>query len=422
MQISDCRLPNQSELCNPQSAIRNPQSAIRNPQSAIRNLLSLPRVCAIVGRMHRRETERLLVAIRQAQAAPERVALATVVRVKGSAYRREGTRMLVRQNGTYECALSGGCHEPTVAEAALRVIETGEPRIVSYDLADDSLWGLGMGCSGAVDVRIERLEGDAMTREWLTVLERADAAVLATPLSGTSGRLLVRESGEIVGGLTESAIEREAVAHARAQLRAPFPQSGPRHIGSSEVFFEISTPPPELVIFGAGHDTVPLAHQATMLDFAVTIVDVRTAYLTADRFPTARLVSAHFSQFAGTVRLRAGSFVIVMNHHVERDRESLRFALDSEAGYIGVLGPRSRYQTLLAGLAAQGHVPSSASVARVRSPVGLSLGAETPEEVAVSILSEILAIRRGFEGGFLSGSVGSLHHPDGRRAPEEVRR
>ncbi len=365
--------------------------------------------------MHRRETERLLVAIRQAQAAPDRVALATVVRVKGSAYRREGTRMLVRPNGTYECSLSGGCLEPAVAEVAVGVIESGEPRIVTYDLAEDSLWGLDIGCSGAVDVRIERLDDDAMTRDWLSVLERGDAAVLATPLSGTSGRLLVRGTGEIVGGLADPVVERETIARAHEQLRAPFPQSGPEHIGSSEVFFEISAPAPDLVIFGAGHDAVPLAQQATMLDFAVTVVDVRAAYLTVDRFPTATLVSAHFSQFGGTVQLPPGSFALVMNHHVERDRESLRFALDSKAAYVGVLGPRSRYQKLLAGLAADGYVPSDASLSRVRSPVGLSLGAETPEEVAVSILGEILAIRRGFEGGFLSGSVRSLHRPEARR-------
>jgi xanthine dehydrogenase accessory factor len=365
--------------------------------------------------MHRRETERLLDAIRQARAASERVALATVVRVKGSAYRREGTRMLVRVNGTYECALSGGCLEPAVAEAALRVLETGDPRIVSYDLAEDSLWGLGMGCSGAVDVRIERLDDDPMTREWLTVLERGDLAALATPLSGTSGRVLVRGTGEIVGGLTDAAIEREAVAHAGTRLRAPFPQSGPEQIGGSEIFFELSTPSAELVIFGAGHDAVPLAEQATILDFAVTVVDARAAYLTADRFPAATLVPADFHELAGKVQLRAGSFVVVMNHHLERDQQSLRFALESEAAYVGVLGPRSRYQKLLVALAAEGFVPSASSLSRVRSPVGLSLGAETPEEVAVSILGEILAIRRGFEGGFLSGSVGSLHRPEATR-------
>jgi xanthine/CO dehydrogenase XdhC/CoxF family maturation factor len=104
-----------------------------------------------------------------------------------------------------------------------------------------------------------------------------------------------------------------------------------------------------------------------------------------------------------------------MNHHLERDEESLRFALESRAVYVGVLGPRSRYERLLARLAERGYVPAAAKLSRVRSPVGLSLGAETPAEVAVAILGEILAIRRGFAGGFLDGSVSSLHLPDSSR-------
>src|SRR5262245_20197000 len=108
--------------------------------------------------MDRREIERFLDAVRQARASGRRAAMATIVGVRGSAYRREGTHMLIRSDGTYECALSGGCLEASVAEAALRVIDTGEPVIVNYNLADDSLWGLGMGCSGAIDVRIERLD------------------------------------------------------------------------------------------------------------------------------------------------------------------------------------------------------------------------------------------------------------------------
>ena len=156
--------------------------------------------------------------------AGEPAALATVVRIKGSAYRREGTRMFVRQDGTYECSLSGGCLEPTVAEAAARVIATGAPVIVSYDLADDSVWGLGIGCSGAVDIRIERLEDDAVTRAWMTILERGDAAVLVTSLSGVAGRLIVGDAGIVAGGLSDAAVEQEAVARARDAAACGLPR------------------------------------------------------------------------------------------------------------------------------------------------------------------------------------------------------
>jgi xanthine dehydrogenase accessory factor len=365
--------------------------------------------------MDRRETERLLDAIRLARATGEPAAVATVVRVKGSAYRREGTRMFVRRDGTYECALSGGCLEPTVAEAAARVIATGAPVVVSYDLADDSVWGLGIGCSGAVDIRIERIEDDAITNAWLDVLERGDAAALVTPLTGASGRMIVRDTGGVVGGFSESGIEQAAATRARAHLAAANPVSGPERIGGAELFFEISTPAPDLVIFGAGHDAAPVARLAWTLGFAVTVVDVREAFLAPARFPNATLVCTPFSRLADRVTLRARSFVLVMNHHVERDQESLRFSLESEASYIGVLGPRARYDMLLGGLAQQGFVPDRSMAARVRSPVGLSLGAETPEEVAASIVGELLAIRRGFDGGFLNGSVGSLHRPEDTR-------
>src|SRR5262245_52314708 len=264
--------------------------------------------------MDRRETERLLNAIRQARAAGEPAALATIVRVKGSAYRREGARMFVRQDRSFECALSGGCLEPDVAEAAARVIATGEPVTVNYDLADDSVWGLGIGCSGAVDIRIERVEDDAITREWLSILERGKTAVLATPLAGVDGRMIVGDSGKRAGSLSDSGVERAAVARALERLTAPFPASGAETIGDAEIFFEIATPPPQLIVFGAGHDAPPVAQLAWSVGFSVTIVDAREAFLTADRFPDAMLVAAHFSQFSERVRLNAGSFVLIMNH------------------------------------------------------------------------------------------------------------
>jgi len=371
--------------------------------------------------MDRREIEHLLDSIRAARAAGEPVAIATVVRVRGSAYRREGTRMVIRRDGSYECALSGGCLEPAVAEAAARVIATGDPVVINYDLADDSIWGLGIGCSGAVDVRIERLDDDDVATAWWETLERGGAAALVTPLArgpeapGNTRRLLVRPTGETVGTLGSESLDREAAHRSLERLREPEPSPGTEWIGSDELFFEFNTPPPELVIFGGGFDAVPMADLAWTLGFSVTVVDVRDAFLSGGRFPHAKLIAAHFSQFADAVKLGAQSFVLVMNHHLERDQESLRFALDAGAAYIGVLGPRSRLQTLLARLATQAYEPPPAALACVRSPVGVALGAETPAEIAVSVVGEIMAIRRGFSGGFLNGSAATLHKSADKR-------
>jgi xanthine/CO dehydrogenase XdhC/CoxF family maturation factor len=361
--------------------------------------------------MDRRETVRILRAIREAAQAGQRVALATVVRVHGSAYRREGARVVVKEDGSYECLLSGGCLEPAVAAAAARVIATGEPVIAAYDLEEDSVLGLGMGCSGAVDIRIERVEDDPVTSAWLDVLERADEAVLVTPLAGASGRLLVREAGGVLGELSDSALQSAAAADARARLTSGSWYSSAERIGSAELFFEVSERPSRLVVFGAGADVAPLAALGVELGFEVVVVDVRDAFLSAARFPGVSRVCSHFSRFAELVALDARSYVVVMNHHLERDAESLRFALESEVPYIGVLGPRSRYFKLLDGLERQGYSPTMAAKLRVRSPVGLALGAEAPEEIAVSILGEILAIQRGFAGGFLNGREASLHRP-----------
>jgi xanthine dehydrogenase accessory factor len=363
----------------------------------------------------RRETERVLTAVRAAQSAGEPVALATVVRVLGSAYRREGTRMLVRRDGTYECMLSGGCLEPAIVEAAQQVIATGEPRIVRYDLAESVVWGLGLGCGGTVDIRIERLESDPLTRAWLEALERGTPAVLVTRLGGPAGRLFVGERGAVLGSLALPSLESRALGRARERLREPHQRSAAERLDDVELFFEMCAPAPDLVVFGAGHDAVPLVRLASEVGFAVSVADVREAYLTAGRFPGARLVSAPAGHFEASVRLGPRSFALIMNHNLARDEESLRCAFESEARYVGVLGPRSRYERLMASLTAAGYVPDPSRLAVVRSPVGLALGAETPEEVAVSVVGEMIALLYGFDGGFLSGLQGRIHSPDDRR-------
>lgn len=366
--------------------------------------------------MNLREAERFLSALAGVRAGGGRAAVATVVRVHGSAYRREGARMLVRADGTYECALSGGCLEPAVADAAARVIETGEPATVSYDLADDSIWSLNIGCSGAVDIRIERIEDDEVTTTWLDVLGRGEAAVLVTPLAGAAGRRLVFPSGGAVGRLSEAGLDSAADTRARELLAAGETRSAGERLGEAELFFEINVPPLALVILGAGQDAVPLARQAWSIGCEVTVVDPRSAYLRPDLFPGAHLVTTGFDRLASALSLRRGSYIVVMSHHMERDGQALRFAFGADPDYIGVLGPRARFEKLLATLEVEGFTPSPALLARLHSPIGLALGAETSDEVALSILAEILAVRRGFQGGFLNGSTGSLHRPAATRA------
>lgn len=361
--------------------------------------------------MNRREAERFLSALAEVRAAGGRAASATVVRVHGSAYRREGARMLVRPDGTYVCSLSGGCLEPAVADAAARVIATGAPATVSYDLADDSIWSLNIGCSGAVDIRIERIDDDEVTTAWLGVLERGEPAVLVTRLAGPDRRRVVFPSGASIGALGDAALDQVADRRAREHLVTPYPASRAETLAGSEVFFEVNQPPPALVVFGAGQDAAPLVQQAWTLGFTITVVDPRAAYLHRNLFAGARLVLTGFEELPAALTLPRGAFVAVMSHHMDRDRLALRFCFERDPAYIGVLGPRARYEKLLAHLRDEGYLPPPPLLERVHSPIGLALGAESPEEVALSVLGEILAIRRGFAGGFLSGETGSLHRP-----------
>jgi xanthine dehydrogenase accessory factor len=369
--------------------------------------------------MERREIEEILDAMRSARRSGQRVALATVVRVKGSAYRREGARMLIRDDGAITCMLSGGCLEPDVAEVARRVMTRGVPELRHYDLDEDIVWGLGLGCGGSVDVYIEPVDQDPLLARWLELLRNGALAVLAMRLVPERNRLLVTSSGDTSGGLGASALDARVRARAAEIMAAQHPRAVTQRIeldgaDEADVFFDVSAPPPELVIFGAGHDAIPVVALARSLGWQIAVVDARAAFLTPERFPGARLVLAHPAQFESQVLLGPRSYALIMNHHLERDGAALGFAVRSEAPYIGVLGPRARYETLLEALKAEAVELDQERLARVRSPLGLDIGAESPDEVALSIVAALLAARRGFAGGFLDGISGRIHDPAAR--------
>lgn len=355
--------------------------------------------------MEHHEAVQIVQGRREARALGLRAALATIVRVTGSAYRREGTRMLIREDGVQTCMVSGGCLEPEIAARALEVMQTGQAIVVPYDLSEDLVWGLGIGCGGAVDVRIERVDqSNRVLDAWFAALEAGEPAALVTPLGGAEGRMLVLGTGEVLGELSE-----DALPAAQGILTQPTPHARSVFLNRAELFVDVSTPPAELVIFGAGHDARPLSRLAVDLGYTVRVVDVRAAFATPEHFPGAQIELVAPEDFAEQLPLTERSHVVVMNHHLERDQWSLAHALAGPAPFVGLLGPRSRFEQLQGGLRDAGQPLTPAQAVRVRTPVGLRLGAESPEEIALSILGELMALRRGQGGGFLSGHAGRIH-------------
>ena len=351
-----------------------------------------------------------LATLRRALADGRAAALATVVEVDGSAYRREGATLAVTLDAdgvpTPHGLISGGCLEGEVAQIAVEVVATGAARRENFDLRDDALFGLGSGCGGVVDVLIEPLDVGAEIALWADALAGRTPLVRALVRGGDGAplgaALLVPEGGAAVGALLGTAIGAEVEARARALLAVGDERVRIERIGGAEVLLDPQRPPPRLLLFGAGLDARPVAELACRAGFSPTVVDPRRAFLTAEAFPQAELHALHPSAYVDALTVDAATSVVIMNHHFERDRAALRFALEGGARFVGVLGPRHRYERLLNGLADEGFVPSVAQRAAVRNPVGLDLGAVGPEQIALSIVAQLLAERRGRGGSALA--------------------
>ena len=367
------------------------------------------------------EVIRLLNAINETQVLGIDAAIATVVRVKGSAYRREGTKMLIDASGNQVCMISGGCLEQEVGEIAKQVMESGEPKVHFFDLDEDLVWGLGLGCGGAVDVYIEPFDSGVENTLWLESVRNQDAACLATVIEVGEGsslqkasRMFIDETGKVTGSLGNASLDKELIDLAREKMAELYPRSVTKTYqlegASVDVFLDVTIPSPELVIFGAGHDAIPMAEFAYKLGFDITVIDARHAFVTEERFPQAKqLIRTHPNGFENKVILGPRSYAIIMNHHLERDKESLKFLLNTPAPYIGVLGPRKRYNDMLDAMKEEGFEPSEKELERVRNPIGVDVGADTPEEIAVSVMSELLAVRGGYQAGFLHNRSGRIH-------------
>lgn len=311
-------------------------------------------------------------------------ALATVVRVEGSAYRREGAKMLIPADGTPVGMLSGGCLEDDVRELAQATLADGRPQLVTYDMRsdDDSLWGLNMGCNGLIDVLVE-LVGPAVT----AMAEEYCAGRPCTTFVGTAEgplrgrRLTIRADGSRVGDL-------------------PVTETTPVRAGhlAEGLYAEPVVPPPLLWVVGAGADAPALVKAAAAAGWRVRVVDRRAKYADPARFPEAAEV-LHMEPADMVARAGRGAYAVFLHHNFDHDRDYLTAMLGTGARYLGVLGPLRRTRKILG----EGELP-----AEVYAPVGLDIGGEGPEAVAASIVAEIQAVRYGRPGGHLRGSSAPL--------------
>jgi len=355
------------------------------------------------------ETRAVLDFLAGVRRAGQRAALATVVRVRGSAYRHEGAKLAVAADGSSAGNVSGGCLEQDVREVALHVIGSGAPELRSYCSSADEIaaWDLGVGCEGQVDVYVERAEARPKERALLDE-RRPFVACGAMPGKGETGkgkRLVVTHDGS-EGDLGSPDLNRGASARARELLETG--ESGIHQIAGRSLFFDVLRPPPQLVVLGAGDDARPLVRFAADVGFRVVVVDRRAGLLTPERFPDAAvLLRSAGDELGEATALDVECYAVVMNHNFADDQAYLRAVLKTPVSYIGVLGPRQRTDRMLRTLAAERPLDEG----RVYGPVGLDIGTDGAEQVALAVIAEILAVRSGRRARSLRERLAPIHAP-----------
>ena len=362
----------------------------------------------------------------------EQAVLATVVDVVGSGYRRPGARMLLTRDGGRAGGVSGGCLEADLMRRAFALTANG-PRCVDYDTRGDEEHPTGRydtGCEGIVRVLVERV-----TRETAAEPSHPLAALRSLPDADEplAAATVYRIDGSVGANVGDHAVSSDASKFdsslpagplARAVLRdlqavrsdrRPQSQVYELPTGRAHVLLEPLRPPRDLIVFGAGDDARPLVRLAAGLGWRVTVADKRPTWADARHFPDARrVICAAPDDALRRLRLREETAVVLMTHSLGDDAALLPEVLKSPAGYVGLLGPKSRAAKLMIELHRRGRLPDAAALARLHAPVGLDLGSAEPAGVALSVLSQIEASFNGRDGGPLSGRTRGIHEPHAR--------
>ncbi|MCJ8165043.1 XdhC family protein [Pontibacter sp. E15-1] len=371
-----------------------------------------------------KEIQDIVSAFDVAQQEGKQTALATVVHVQGSSYRRPGARMLVTEDGQLTGAISGGCLEGDALRKARLVMAQQRAMLVTYDTTDedDAKLGVGLGCNGVIQILIEPIDSDAPSHPiqlLKSYLQRRQSAVLVTLFSlehkkttqvGTC--FLMDEQGQVMGRTApDSGLQTTLVSEARQVLQSGMSRIA-MYTGAQQLtgFLEALLPAVSLVVVGAGNDAIPLVQMATVLGWQCTVVDGRANYATAARFPeAAQVLVSKPEQVLTQVSIDKRTAFVLMTHNYNYDLAMLRQLLPLQLPYVGTLGPKKKLDRMLEELKEEGMNVTNAQQEPIHGPTGLDIGAETAEEIALSILAEIKAVFTGKEGGPLRDRKDVIH-------------
>lgn len=352
----------------------------------------------------------LINAYRQLSRQADHYVLATIIETFGSTYQKAGARMLISETGELQGLLGGGCFERDLFEQARSVFETGRAKTVSYDMRapDDVIWGLGLGCNGAVKILLQHLkaEDDYFPLNCIAdIAETGASGILVSVFESSHTNFPVGLNQFLPASITDEPVGDDpfsATASPSVLQQKPHIET---HVISGQTikaFYEPLTPPWHLLILGAGPDAAPLVQCAKALGWRVTLADHRPGFLQHARFPEAdRLLHCHPEDIHNETALNQFNALVLMTHNIEYDLRYLKSLADSVIPIIGLLGPGHRRDKLLQSLGDR----SSRIASRVFGPVGLDIGAQTPEEIALSIMAGIHADLNGRTGLQLSRKI-----------------
>ncbi|MDR8394043.1 XdhC family protein [Aliifodinibius sp. S!AR15-10] len=379
-----------------------------------------------------REIEAIISSYDEARNEGHKCVLATVVHVEGSSYRAAGARMLVDEYGFMTGAISGGCLEGDALRKALLALDQNRSKLITYDTSDedDAVIGVQLGCNGIIQVLFEPIDPEKQNNpiELLRKAEHADQPVALVSLFNLDKTkhqagivLLVDEQSNITGQIDDQALCEKITSVARNSLKKRINHFGEYRStkDTQHAFVEVISPPPRLVLVGAGNDAQVLSRMAEPLGWDIIVADGRPTHANKKRFNSCQVIVTNPGELLDNIEIHEQTAFVLMTHNYNYDLDVLKLLLNEEqVPYIGILGPNKKYQRMLDDLEEDGITLSEEQYSKIYAPVGLQLGAENPAEIGLSILSEIQGVLTDSDIRSLRELEGSIHNKENRKFRE----